>query len=81
MQLEVVDAIGDAGARARQKARAHAIGSVAEPKVETCGLNLSGNELLCRQDPAGVGERGDHAVGQDAMVIGAGGERQGGLSR
>ena len=76
VQLELVDPLGD-GRAARQKTRAHAIGNLAEPKIEAGGLNLIGHELVFRQNRAVCGERRDHAVGQDALVLDTEGKRHG----
>ena len=51
-----------------QEARAHAIGDVAEPQIEARRLDLVGREVGGGQDAAGLRERRDHAVGQDALV-------------
>ena len=50
-----------------QKARAHAIGDVAEAQIEARGLDLVGRELVCGQNPTGFRQRGDHAIRQDAL--------------
>ncbi len=55
--------------RAGQEARAHAVGDVAEPQIEAGRLDLVGHEVGGGQNPAGGGQRRDHAVGQDALVL------------
>ena len=55
--------------RAGQKARAHAIGDVAEAQVEARRLDLVGREVGRGQNRAAGGQRRDHAVGQDALVV------------
>ena len=67
MQLQIVDALGDRGARPRQEARAHAIGDLAEPQIEARRLDLIGREIARRDDPAGFRKLGDHVIGQDAF--------------
>ncbi len=68
VQLEIVDALLDRGA-ARQKARAHAVGDRAETQVEARRLDLVSGKRPRRQDRAVRGQRGDHAVGQNALVL------------
>ena len=68
--------LGDGAAGAGQKARAHAIRGVAEAQIEACRLDLAGHEIGRRDDRADVGQRADHPVGQDALVVGAKRERQ-----
>ena len=70
VQLQLVDALRDGGARAGQEARAHPVGDGAEPQVETRRLDLVGNERLLRQDGAALGERRDHPIRQNAFVVG-----------
>ena len=65
----------DGRARARQKARAHAIGDLAEPQVEARRLDLVVDEFVFRQDRALAHQRRDHAVGQDAFLVDCKGER------
>ena len=68
VQLELVDALGDGRARARQEARAHAVGDVAEPEIEARRLDLAFDKGIGRQDHAGIRHRRDHAVGQNALA-------------
>ncbi len=68
MQLQPVDALGDRRA-AGQETRAHAIGDFAEPQVEAGRLDLVGDEVGGRQNPAGGGQPLDHAVRQDSFVL------------
>ena len=68
VQLEFVDALGDRGLRPGQKARADAIGHLAEPQVEARRLNLIGREFAHGTNPTALRERGDHVIGQDALV-------------
>ena len=75
MQLELVDALGHRGVGAGQEARPHPVRHLAEPQVEARGLDLVGNELVGAQDAAGLRQRGDHVVGQDAFLIDCEGER------
>jgi hypothetical protein len=81
VQLELLDALGDCRARARQEARANPIGHFAEPEIEARGLDLVGDEIVGRQDRAVLRERRDHVVGQDASLIGCKGERQAAIPR
>ena len=74
VQLELVDALGDRGARAGQEARAHAEGDGAEAQVEARRLDLAGHERLFGEDAAAFSERRNHAVRQDAL--GGGGETE-----
>ena len=46
VQLQLVDALGDGGARPGQEARAHAVGDLAEPQVEARRLDLVVHELV-----------------------------------
>ena len=75
MQLQIVDAFGDGGARPGQEARAHAIGGRAEPQIEARGLDLVLHEFVFGEDRAVADERADHLVGQDAPLIHCKGER------
>ena len=68
VQLQVVDALRHRG-RARQEARAHAVGNLAKAQVEARRLDLAGHERARRQDAAIGGKLADHAVGQDALVL------------
>ena len=70
VQLQMLDALRDRGA-AGQEARAHAIGDVAEPQVEARGLDLVGREVVRGQNPTGFRQRRDHAVRQNALVVGS----------
>ncbi len=56
------------GAGAGQKARAHAVGDGAEAQVEARRLDLIGSERIVRANAAGLRQRRDHAVGQNALV-------------
>jgi len=60
--------LGNRG-RAGQEARAHAIGHLAQPQIEARRLDLVGHEVGRGQNPAGSGERRDHAVRQNALVF------------
>ena len=68
MQLEVIDAFADRGARTGQEARAHAIGDLAQPQVEARRLNLVGIERIGRLDGAAIDERRNHVVRQNATL-------------
>ena len=63
--------------RPRQETRAHAVGDLAQPQVEARRLDLVGDELVFGQNPAVRGERRDHAVGQNALVVDGEGKRHG----
>ena len=63
--------------RPGKKARPHTIGDLAQPQIEAGGLDLIGHELVFRQNRAVCGERRDHAVGQDALVLDGEGKRHG----
>ena len=68
VQFEPFDALGHRRAPG-QEARAHAIGDFTQPQIEARRLDLVGHEIGRGQNPAGRGERRDHAVGQDALVL------------
>ncbi len=69
VQLQLVDALGDGRAGPRQEAGAHPVGDVAEPQVEARRLDLALDEVVGRQDQAGIRHRRDHAVGQNAIGV------------
>ena len=71
MQLQFGDALGDGGAGAGQKTRAHAIGDGAETQVEARRLDLVGRERIGGHNPALFRQRRDHAVGQNSWSEGA----------
>ena len=75
MKLQLRDALRDGRSRPGQKARAHTIGDGAETQVETGGLDLAVGERLRRANSTLLGQRRDHAVGQDSMVRRCEGER------
>ena len=70
MQLQLVDALADRRARARQETRAHPVGDIAEPQVEARRLDLAFDKGIGRQNEAGIRHRRDHAVGQNAIGVG-----------
>ena len=77
VQLEFVDALRNRRA-ARQEACAHAVGHLAQPQIKARRLDLIGHELVFGQNPAAGGERRNHAVGQNALVINGEGKCHGG---
>ena len=68
MQLEVVDALRHTGVRARQKARAHAIGDGAEPQIEARRLHLAVGKGRSDPDMALGRKLRDRAIGQNAAA-------------
>ena len=46
MQLEFVDALGNRRVRTWQKTRAHAVSHFTEAQIETCRLDLIGDEVV-----------------------------------
>ena len=68
VQLQFVDTLSHRG-RPGQEARAHAIGHLAQPQIEARRLDLVGHEIGRWQNPAVGGQRRDHAVGQNALVL------------
>ena len=77
MQLQLVDALGDGGVRAGQKARAHPVGDIAEAQIEARRLDLAFDKGIGRQDEARIRHRRDHAVGQNSVGVGRKRERHG----
>jgi len=81
VELQLLDALGDRCVRTRQEARADTVGHLAEPEIEARRLNLVGHEIIGRQDRAILRERGDHVIGQNALLIDCKGERHAAIPR
>ena len=71
VQLQFIDALGDRRVRARQEARPHPIGDLAETQIDARRLDLVFVRLGGGDDRARLEEGVDHAVGQNALVLGA----------
>src|SRR5262245_6393157 len=77
VQLQLVYALRNRGA-AGQKARAHAIGYLAQAQIKARWLDLIGDELIFGQYAAVGGEHRDHPIGQNASVLNSKRKRHGG---
>ena len=69
MQLQLVDTLSNGRVRTGQKAGAHAVCHFAEPEIETCRLDLIGDEIITAQNGAIANENRDHVVGQDTVLV------------
>ena len=69
VQLQLVDTLSNGRVRTRQKAGAHAVCHFAEPEIETCRLDLIGDEIITAQNGAIANENRDHVVGQDTVLV------------
>ena len=69
MQLQLVDTLSNGRVRTRQKAGAHAVCHFTEPEIETCRLDLIGDEIITAQNSAIANENRDHVVGQDTVLV------------
>jgi hypothetical protein len=69
VHAELLDLLEHGGAGARQEAGAHAVGDVAEAKVEARGLELIGVDRLDGEDLARAHQLAQRLVGEDAGVV------------
>ena len=75
VQFQFVDALGDRGVRAGQKAGPHPVSHLAQTQVEARRLDLALHERKCGQNQAIFFHGRDHAIGQN--TVGVGWEREG----
>ena len=66
VEFELGELVAHGGVRPGQEARANAVGDLAEPEIEACGLDLVEADLRRRPDLARGDERADALAGQDA---------------
>lgn len=67
VQLQLVDALGNGGVGAGQKAGADPVGDIAKAQVEARRLDLALDKVIGRQNEASIGHLRDHAVGQNSI--------------